>query len=78
MTAPALPAVKLRVSTPALVAFTVEEVPEKTMSAPAALPPPFVVSKATLVPKTEGPFKVIAPPAVVRLDPLRAIGATEV
>ena len=65
MTAPAVPALRLRVWVPLIV----EPEPEKVMSLPAAVPPALVVSMVMAAANVVGPVRVMAPPAEVRLPP---------
>ena len=69
VTAPPVPARKVRVSVPIVVALMVEVVPEKVISAPAAETPALVASNVIEEASVEGPVMLIAPPADVKLPP---------
>lgn len=60
LTAPLLPPVRTR-------AWALLIAAEKLMFAPAGVPPPFVVSTVTALPKAAGPVMDTAPPLVVTL-----------
>ena len=72
--APAVPEFRVNPCEPDTVPFTVLE---KLMFAPAAMPPPFVLSNVGVTVKTTGPVIPIAPPAVVTF-PLRLIAVEPV